>query len=139
MAQLSPYLSFNGNCREAMTFYQECLGGELHMQTVGDSPMAEKMPAEKKNNIMHSTLTAGDIVLMAADSMDHEPWVAGNAMTLCINCGSEEEITTFFNKLSVGGKVIHPLTVEFWGATFGMLTDKFGIQWMFNFEKKSQA
>ena len=139
MAQLAPYLTFNGQCREVMTFYKECLGGELNIQTMGESPMGDKTPAEAKNHIMHSTLVAGDITLMASDMLGSGEWNVGTAITLCINCRSEEEIHRLFSKLSAGGKISHELKVEFWGAIFGMFTDKFGINWMLNYEKSPKA
>ncbi len=130
MTQLNPYVTFNGNCREAMTFYQSCLGGELALQTVGDSPMKDQMPAEMHNNVMHSLLKKDGIVIMASDMMGPGELIEGNSITLCINGGSPEELKVFFAKLSEGGKVGHELKQEFFG-TYGDLTDKFGINWMF--------
>ena len=130
MTQLNPYVTFNGNCREAMTFYQSCLGGELTLQTVGASPMKDQMPAEMHSNVMHSLLKKDGIVIMASDMMGPGELVRGNGITLCINGGSPEELKTFFAKLSEGGTVGHDLKEEFFG-TYGDLTDKFGINWMF--------
>lgn len=135
MKQFSAYLRFNGNCREAMTFYRECLGGELTLQTVGESPIAKQMPPEAHQSIMHSTLVRDRMVLQGSDMMEPGGRVNGNAIALSIDCSSEEEIQSFFAKLSVGGKISYPLHTEFWGATFGILTDKFGNEWMVNFEK----
>jgi uncharacterized glyoxalase superfamily protein PhnB/uncharacterized protein YndB with AHSA1/START domain len=134
MSQILPYLSFNGNCREAMTFYKDCIGGELKMQSVAESPAAKQMPPEKGRDILHSTLTRGNFVLMASDHMTEGMARPGDTITLSIECDSEEEIQRLFSKLSAGGKVIDPLHTEFWGGTFGGLTDKYGIQWMFNYE-----
>jgi PhnB protein len=130
MAQLIPYLTFDGNCREAMTFYKDCIGGELELQTVGGSPMAASMPAEMKDRIMHSSLTAKGIKLFASDAMGHEAVVKGNTITLCVVGDSESEIEKLFPRLAAGGKVNQPLKKEFFGL-FGFLTDKFGIAWMF--------
>jgi PhnB protein len=129
MAQLNSYLTFNGNCREAMEFYRDCLGGELSIMTLGDSPMASQMP-DKKDEVMHSTLKKDGMVLMASDMIMPGELVQGNTVTLCIIGGSAEELKTFFTKLSEGGKVGHELKEEFFG-TFGELTDKFGMNWMF--------
>lgn len=129
MAQLNPYLTFNGNCREAMEFYKACLGGELSIMTFGDSPMASQMP-DKKDNVMHSMLKKDGMVLMASDMIMPGELIQGNTVTLCINGGSAEELKTFFTKLSEGGTVGHELKEEFFG-TYGDLTDKFGINWMF--------
>src|SRR3990167_2679503 len=115
MAKLNPYLFFSGNCREAMTFYKEVLGGELVMQTVGDSPMAAKMPPEAKNNIMHSMLTTDCVALMASDMTDPDQ-LQGSTMSLCLVCNSKEEIERLFAKLSVGGTVEHALKEEYFGT-----------------------
>jgi len=136
MTQINAYLGFNGNCREAMTFYQECLGGELTLQTVAESPLADQMPAESGKDILHSTLTKGDLVLMATDMRRGER-VNGNTISLALLCSSEEEINSFFSRLSAGGQVIEPLGPQFWGGTFGVLTDKFDRNWMLNYEKQS--
>jgi PhnB protein len=135
MSQINSYLTFNGNCREAMTFYQECLGGELLFQTVGESPLAKKMPAKMKACILHATLTKGKLVLMGSDMVPESGLVKGNSVSLSINCDSEEEIKKFYKKLSKGGKADHPLEDTFWGALFGNLTDKFGNHWLLNYNK----
>jgi PhnB protein len=132
--QITPYLNFNGKCREAMTFYQACLGGELMLQKVSESPMAAQMPSEAGQQILHSLLTSGDVVLMGSDMMGSHT-ISGNTVTLCFNCNSEEEVNDYFTKLSNGGKVKTQLHQTFWGATYGELTDKFGMEWMFNYSK----
>jgi PhnB protein len=134
MAQLNPYLNFDNNCREAMNFYKDCLGGELVLQTVGEMPaMAAQMPPHMKDHIMHSTLTSGGIVIMASD-MNREKRIEGNTVHLCINCNSDDELNAFFSNLSAGGKVTEPLTDMPWGGRFGSLTDKFGKHWLFNYQ-----
>jgi PhnB protein len=130
MTYLNPYLGFHGRCREAMTFYQECLGGELNIMTVGESPMCNDMP-DGKESILHAALTNGRIVLMGTD-MAREAPVQGNTMALSLNCSSEDETRDAFAKLSAGGQVICPLEPAFWGALFGVLNDKFGMTWMLN-------
>ena len=129
MAQLNPYVLFNGNCREAMTFYQACLGGELIMQTVRASPMADQMPPDMREHILHAMLTNDGFVLMASDMFGTEGVVRGNDVHLCLVCQSQEEIETYFAQLADGGQVGHPLNEEFFG-TFGDLTDQFGVRWM---------
>lgn len=138
MARLNPYLHFAGNCQEAMTFYQACLGGELNVQTIGDTPMAEQMPEEARKQVIHSMLTAEGIVIFASDMIHGDSVVRGNSMTMCLNCNSEEEISTLFANLAEGGQVSEPLRTEFWGGTFGSLTDKYGVNWMFNYDKNAQ-
>jgi len=138
LTQLNAYLRFNGNCREAMTFYQSCLGGELNIQTVGESPMAGQMPPAMHNNVLHSVLAKDGFELMASDMTGPEGVVKGNAVTLCIIESSKAELEPIFTKLSAGGTVNTPLTEEFFG-TFGDLTDKFGIGWMFQAGGNSNA
>lgn len=132
---ISAYMNFNGKCREVMTFYHECLGGELSMQKVSESPMAAQMPSEMGGNILHSTLTNNNMILMGSDMMGPS-LVNGNNVSLCINCNSDEEIKNYFSNLSVGGKVKMQLHQTFWGATYGELTDKYGMNWMFNYSKQ---
>lgn len=133
--QISSYLTFSGNCREAMTFYQECLGGELSLQTIGESPLADRMPPKMKECILHSTLAKGELLLMGSDMVGDKGLQKGNSVSLMLNCSSEEEIKNCFEKLSAGGRKDHPLENSFWGALFGDLTDKFGNHWLLHFDK----
>jgi PhnB protein len=130
MVQLNPYLTFSGNCRDAMAFYQQCLGGELYIQTVGESPAAPGFPAEVQEQILHSHLTSGNLVLMAADAVDGSAVTHGTAITVCINSGTREETRAYFAKVAEGATITAPLQDEFFGM-YGSLTDKFGIKWMF--------
>jgi PhnB protein len=139
MTQINAYLNFNGNCREAMGFYQECLGGELNLQAVEGTPMESQCPAALKHHILHSSLTKNGLLLMGSDMTGPEGYIKGNTMSLSLNCSSEEEINTFFTNLSAGGQVIHPLVEQFWGAIFGVLTDKYGVRWMFNYDKNQRV
>ena len=135
MSQINAYLTFNGNCRQAMDFYKEILDGELSMQTIGESPMADKMPAKMKDCILHSQLTKGDLILMGSDMVGAQGLIKGNSVTLMLTCSSEEEIKKYYKKLSAEGNATHPLENTFWGTLFGGLTDKFGNHWLLNFEK----
>ena len=137
MAQLNPYLGFNGNCREAMEFYKSVLGGELTMQTMGESPMAAGMPPEQHNNILHSQLKNEHLILMGSDMGGESTEKGGEKLSLCMVCESKEEIERLFAALSEGGNVEHPLKEEFFG-TFGDFRDKYGFRWMFQYspEKK---
>ncbi|MFI5368664.1 MAG: VOC family protein [Spirochaetia bacterium] len=134
MAQVNAYLHFQDNCRQAMTFYKECLGGELTLMTVGESPMAAQVPPEAKDQIMHSLLKNGNIVLMASDNMGSGTITKGNQFSMTIECGSKKEADSFYAKLSAGGKPTHPMKDEFFGY-YGDLTDKFGINWMISHMK----
>ncbi len=133
MIQISAYLTFNGNCREAMAFYQQCLGGELSFQTVGESPLSLAMPRRMKNCIVHATLINRTLLLMATDMVGEEGLVKGNSVSLSLNCSSEKEIKNCYAKLSTGGAVNHPLHENSIGALFGDLTDKFGNHWVLNY------
>ncbi len=134
MTTINAYLTFSGNCREAMTFYKRCLGGDLKLQTIGQSPMAEKMPQQMKDCILHATLTKNELVLMGSDMVADDGLVRGNGMSMVLNCSSEEEIRDRYEALSAGGKATHPIEVTFWGALFGGLTDKFGNHWLLHYE-----
>ncbi|UXP31247.1 VOC family protein [Reichenbachiella agarivorans] len=134
--KIHSYLTFSGNCREAMTFYQSCLGGTLRFQTIGDSPLSEKMPQRMKDCILHAALTKNDLTLLASDMVGQSGLNHGNAVSLSLSCGSEEEIRSCFEKLSAGGIAEHPLEDSFWGALFGNLTDKYGNHWLLNYERK---
>lgn len=134
--KINSYMAFNGNCHEAMSFYKECLGGELSLQTIGESPMAEKMPGKMKEMILHATLVKGDLILMGSDIAPEPKLVKGNNVSLMLDCSSEEEIRRLYKKLSAGGEATHPLENTFWGAVFGDLTDKFGNHWILNYTKK---
>lgn len=134
--QIHSYLTFNGNCLEAMTFYQQCFGGKLSFQTVGDSPLASKLPKQMKNSILHAMLSNENLVLMASDMVQEAGLIQGNNIALSLSCNSEHEIKTCYEKLSAGGKANHPFEISFWGALFGDLTDKFGNHWILNFKQQ---
>ena len=133
--QINSYLTFNGNCREAMTFYRDCLDGVLDLQTIGESPMADRLPPQMKQSILHAALTKGEMVIMASDMVGEKGLIRGNSVSLMLNCGSEDEIKTFYARLSAEGEATHPLENTFWGALFGGLTDKFGNHWLLHFDR----
>jgi PhnB protein len=133
MALLNPYLSFGGNCREAMTFYQACLGGELSIQTVGDSPAAGGFPAEMQDKVLHSMLRRDNLVLMAADAVDGSAVTPGTMITVCLNSGTRDEIRGYYEQFSAGATITAPIQEEFFGM-YASLTDKFGVNWMFQAE-----
>lgn len=137
MTSINSYLTFNGNCREAMNFYKDCLGGELFLQTIGESPISDKMPQTMKDCILHSTLTKGDILIMASDMVGDNGLTIGNSVSLMLNCESEEEIRVYYEKLSACGTPTHPLENSFWGALFGDLVDKYGNQWLLHYDKNA--
>ena len=130
MKRLNAYLYFGGDCSAGMQFYRECLGGELRIMTVKESPMASQMPPAMMDKVMHATLQSDGMVIMASDMLGQGGVVRGNTMSLCLNGTSKQEIEGYFLKLSTGGKVTTALREEFFG-TYGAFTDKFGIEWMF--------
>ena len=130
MKQLHVYFNFPGNCREALNFYRDALGGEItSLQTFGQSPMAGEVSAEHQERVMHAEFRSGDIYFMASDSMPGQGGnvQSGSNISLSINLDSEDEQTQIFERLSAGGRVTMPLGDTFWGARFGMLVDRFGI------------
>jgi len=139
MATIQAYLTFNGNCREAMLFYKDCIGGKLTLQTIGESPLANKLPAKTKKSILHSTLEKKGLVLLGSDMVAESGLVKGNSVSLLLNCSSEKEIRQLYKKLSSGGTATHPLENTFWGALFGGLTDKYGNLWLLHFDKKEHS
>lgn len=139
MTSLNVYLNFNNNCREAMEFYKSVFGGELSLQTVGESPAKADMPAETYDKVMHAYLQGGAVALMASDALGPGGYIPGNTISLSINSTDETELKSLFAKLSECSTVTMPLAPTFWGPLFGMLTDKFGINWMFNLDTQSKV
>jgi len=137
MKAFNTYLNFDGNAGEAMNFYQKCLDAQLEMQTFGDMPGGGGPPGSE-NRVMHARLAKGSAVIMASDTMPGSKLVVGNNTFINIDCESVAEQDRYFNALAAGGKVMMPLQDTFWGARFGMLADKFGVQWMFNCELPKQ-
>ncbi|PIF61779.1 VOC family protein [Flavobacterium sp. 11] len=144
MAAINPYLVFNGNCEEAFLFYKSVFGGEFpYIGKFKDMPPAEWNPVLSEaegNKIMHVTLPIGDgTILMGSDSNSASGEVAfGQNISLSINTASKEEADKLFNGLSAGGTVTMPMNQTFWGAYFGMFADKFGINWMVNFDENEK-
>lgn len=130
-SRLNPYLSFKDNAREAMEFYKLVFGGKLVMSTFKEFH-ASQDPSED-NKIMHSMLEAANgITFMAADTPNGIQYRLGKNMSMALSGDNEAELTAYFQKLSAGGTIQQPLAKAPWGDTFGMLTDKFGIEWMVN-------
>lgn len=138
MATINPYLNFNGNTEEAFNFYKSVFGGEfMALMRWKDAPEPDKIPPSDREKIMHVSLPIGQgNVLMATDACESmgQTLTVGNNFYVCIAAESKEEAERLFNGLSEGGKTQMPLQDTFWGAYFGMLTDKFGIQWMVSYD-----
>src|ERR1700733_6667675 len=103
MTQINTYIGFNGDCRKAMEFYRDCIGGELTAQTMGESAMADQAPAGMKKSIVHAALIKGPLVLMGTDMVGPDGYIKGNNVALCLNCDNEQEMNTFYDKLTAGG------------------------------------
>jgi PhnB protein len=140
MATLNPYLNFAGNTEEAFKFYRSVFGGDFtNLTRFKDTPEAGRVPEKEKNMLMHVSLPVGKgNTLMATDALESmgHTLTPGNTIYLSLEADSKDEAQSLFNGLSAGGKVNSPLQDTFWGAYFGMLTDKFGIQWMVNYTHK---
>lgn len=125
---LIPYLYFNGNAKEAMQLYQLVLGGELKIQTYGETGDT----SENKDKIIHAELSSDLFVIYASDGNVQYPVTLGNNMHLCLVGTDVAYLTQSFNSLAEGGHVDMPLAKQFWGDTYGQLTDKFGVHWEVN-------
>lgn len=133
MNQITPYLNFNGNCREAMEYYAQCLGANLNLQTVAESPLAGEFPADKQGQVVHATLSHKNRLLLMGSDMccPDDGWVPGNTFSLSYSC-TKDEIHELFEKLSEGGRVVEPVKRQFWGDLFCNFVDKWGVRWAIN-------
>ena len=143
MAKVNIYLTFNGNCEEAFNFYRSVFGGEFpYIGRFKDMPPGDdgmKMPPDHENRIMHVSLPISkETMLMGSDTGGEwgAGYTQGNNFTISVSTDNKEEADKIFNGLSAGGKVIMPLSKTFWSEHFGMLADKFGINWMVSVEGK---
>lgn len=141
MTSINPYLVFNGNCEAAFLFYQSVFGTEFTMMgKFKDMPLdknSPKLSEEDANRVMHVSLPIGETVLMGSDSNTASGDVVfGGNVSISINTESVAEADRLFNGLSAGGNPFMPMSKTFWGAYFGMFIDKFGINWMVNFDEK---
>ncbi len=135
MAKATSYLHFGGKCEEAFSFYKECLGGELEMDKVGDTPMADNMPTDQHDKVLHVALTSGDLVVMGSDMVAGDEVTSGTMHSIVITAPEVGELRELYAKLVVGGTPDHEITEEYFG-TYGDLTDKYGVHWMFQSDAK---
>lgn len=136
MRDINAYFTFNGNCAEAMSFYQKCLGGELVTMKFSEAP--QPPPPGAENRLMHARLTNGGGVVMASDCPPGMPFSQGNSVWTAINFSSKEEMDKAWDAFSAKGKTVMAPHDAFWGAYFAMLTDQFGVNWMFSYAKNPQ-
>jgi PhnB protein len=132
--QMTPYLSFNGQCEAAFRFYEQCLGGQLGaIFRYAGSPLASQVPADWSNKVMHASLTVGEQVLMGGDvAPDRYEQPRGFSLSLQIKDTAEAE--RVFHELGKDGRVAVPLEKTFWAERFGMVVDRYGIPWLINCE-----
>ena len=129
-SRLNPYLSFNGNAREAMEFYRSVFGGDLRINTHADFGNTDAAVADK---VMHAQLeTDAGYTLMGADLMPDMPFNPGDTITVSLSGDDAESLRRYWDKLADGGTVTMPLEKQMWGDEFGMCTDRFGVAWMVN-------
>jgi PhnB protein len=130
--QVNPYLSFDGQCEAAFKFYERCLGGQLGtIFRYAGTPLADQVPADWNDKVMHGSLTVGEQVLMGADVAPNS-YEAPKGFSLSIEIKSTTEAERIFHELGKDGTVVLPLEKTFWAARFGMLVDRFGIPWQIN-------
>ncbi|AOZ91228.1 VOC family protein [Paenibacillus crassostreae] len=131
------YLNFNGNCREAVEYYAEIFGTEEpQIMSFGDTPPDPNftLPEEAKDLVMHARLQIQGSNVMFSDTFPGMPFVVGNNISLAIVSKDLDDVKSLFAKLQEGGKVGMELQETFWSACYGNLTDKFGIEWQFNYD-----
>jgi PhnB protein len=129
--QLEPYIYFHGTCEEALAFYAKCLDGKVvGLTRFADSPMQEHAPPGYRDKVMHATLEADGIRLMASDGRPGSPPDGEDDIALSLGLPDAERAKRIFDALADGGEVTMPFEDAFWGGKFGSLTDRFGIQWM---------
>jgi PhnB protein len=133
--QITPYLNFNGNCKEAFEFYERVLKGKIQiMMPHAGSPMEAHTPPDWRDKILHTTLTVGNATLMASDAPP-EGYKQPEGISVSVNLSDISEAERIFRELSEGARITMPLQQTFWAARFGMLTDRYGTPWMINCEQ----
>ena len=132
MHQLNTYLFFDGNCADAMRFYERTLGGKLSLMTHAESPMAAQTPPGSADRIMHARLDFDGGMLMASDWIAGQPYGGMKGFSLSLIYPTAAEARRMFDTLAQGGQVTMPMDKTFWAEVFGMLVDRFGAPWMVN-------
>ena len=133
--QVNPYLSFNGQCEAAFTLYERCLGARLGpIFRYAGSPMADQVPPDWQDKIMHGSVTIGGQVLMGGD-VAPDRYEEPRGFNLSIQISDTKEAERIFDALAEDGTITMPLEKTFWAARFGMVVDRFGIPWLINCEE----
>lgn len=128
----TPYLTFDDDCREAFEFYADVLGGKIEaMISHADSPIADEVPEDMQNAIMHAYLVAGNVELMASDAMGGR-YEKPSGFYVSLHVDRPDEADRIFDAFAEGGSVVMPIDETFWARRFGMVVDRFGTPWMVN-------
>jgi PhnB protein len=136
--KMNPYLSFNGQCEAAFTFYEQCLGGKVGaIFRYAGTPLANQVPAGWRDKVMHGSLMLGEQVLMGAD-VAPDRYEGPRGFSLSLHMQSTADAERIFHELAEDGRVVVPLESTFWAVRFGMLVDRFGIPWLINCEGSDQ-
>lgn len=135
MVTLSPYLNFDGNCKEAFEFYARVFGGKADIQTFGQSPMADQADPAMRDRVLHARLPIGKSELMASDAPPDKKFESPRGFAVSIQLDAAADADRVFNALAEGGSVSMPIQETFWAERFGMCIDRFGTPWMVNCSK----
>lgn len=131
--KINPYLLFDGNCRQAMAFYEKALGAKIEtISTWGEGPAADQMPKEAHDLVMHASLNLNDQRIMASDNPPGDKYEGYKGFNITINVDKPEDAEQIFGAISEGGQITMPIEETFWALRFGMVTDQFGVPWMVN-------
>ena len=134
MSKNAIYLMFNGNCEDAINYYAQHLGGTItQLQRYGDTPQPSS--ESYKDKIMHGIMDLQGLTVMFSDSMEQRNVTMGDNFSIALDFKSDGELNRAFDAMSTGGQVTMAVQETFWNAVFGMCTDKFGVNWMFNYDK----
>ena len=133
---LNPYLNFDGTAAKALELYQRALGAKVMQVSRFGEAKGMDVPPDAKDRVLHASIQLGEGYVMMSDTMPGMPAPTGNNVHVSLNCDDVADMERKFEALAAGGKVTMPLQDTFWGARFGMLTDAFGINWMFNCETR---
>lgn len=137
--KLTPSLRFNDmKCAEAIEFYKDCFpGAEVFVMKAKETPMADQFDPAKQEMIVHAAIKVGDMSLVLSD-MIRDKATIGDHLGIMVECDSEEQLNALFSKLEQGGQVFMKPQKEFWGAVFGVVTDKYGFEWSLNYTLPKQ-
>ena len=138
--ELNPYVTFNGQAKEALTFYAKAFGTEIDfMLTYGEMPPQDWVTEENKHRVSHARIKVGNVFLMISDTAGHEPFEGHHGLALNVSVDDLDEASQLFATLSEGGTVSMPFEPTFWAKGFGVCRDKFGVGWMVNCEDANSS